>query len=96
MSGPMRTALDASIDDALRSRDLFKTRHGALIKAAQLCADIIDISDDPNAAMMASMLKYITALGLAPNTVAAARERKKDEPKHDGMTSMRAKFHAVG
>ena len=96
MDATMRGALDASIDDALRTHDLTRKRHGALIKAAQLCADLIDITEEPNAAMMASMLKYINALGLSPNVNVAARDRKADTPKADDMSSMRAKFHAVG
>lgn len=89
----LRECLDASISDALKARTITKTRHGALIKAAQMCADIIDISDDPNASMMSTMLKYITTLGLAPDVQKAVPARK--EGKSADMDGMRAKFHAV-
>ncbi len=78
----MRQTLDESIADALKARALVKSRHGALIKAAQM-------------AMLTAMLNYIRALGLAPSNEDIDR-RRKVRPKDDGMASMRAKFHAVG
>lgn len=92
MDGTMRAALDASIEDALQARILSKKRHGALIKAARLCADIIDISDDPNASMMSTMLKYIKELGLSPDAVPKQPREKAPATK---MDDMRARFHAV-
>ena len=97
MGSSMRESLDASINDALAAKALFKTRHGALIKAAQQCADIIDASDEPTAALYTTMLNYIRALGLAPSNEEIDRRRKaRPQAPESGMASMRAKFHAVG
>lgn len=97
MGSSMRESLDASINDALAAKTLFKTRHGALIKAAQLCADIIDVSDEPTAALYTTMLNYIRALGLAPSNEEIDRRRKaRPQAPESDMASMRAKFHAVG
>ena len=90
----MRQTLDESIADALKARALVKSRHGALIKAAQMCADLIDITDDPTASMFTTMLNYIRALGLAPSNEEIDRRRKPQAPESD-MSAMRAKFHAV-
>lgn len=95
MGSSMRETLDASINDAIAAKSLFKTRHGALIKAARLCADTIDAADEPSAAMFTAMLNYIRALGLAPSNEEIDRRRKPQAPESD-MASMRAKFHAVG
>ena len=95
MDGSMRETLDASIKDALDAKMLFKTRHGALIKAARMCADSIDMDEEPSAAMFTTMLNYIRALGLAPSNEDIDR-RRKARPKNADMDSMRAKFHAVG
>ena len=94
MAGQMRESIDASIDDALRAKALFKTRHGALIKAAQRLADRIDNEDEPSPAMFTAMLNYIRALGLAPSNEDIDR-RRKAKPADAGMDGMRAKFHAV-
>lgn len=90
----MRQTLDENIAEALKARTLVKSRHGALIKAAQMCADLIDITDDPTASMFTTMLNYIRALGLAPSNEEIDR-RRKVRPKDEGMDGMRAKFHAV-
>ena len=90
----MRQTLDENIAEALKARTLVKSRHGALIKAAQMCADLIDITDDPTASMFTTMLNYIRALGLAPSNEEIDR-RRKARPKDEGMDGMRAKFHAV-
>ena len=95
MAISMRETLDASINDAIAAKVLLKTRHGALMRAARLCADTIDAADEPSAAMLTAMLNYIRALGLAPSNEDIDR-RRKARPKDDGMASMRAKFHAVG
>ena len=90
----MRQTLDENIAEALKARTLVKSRHGALIQAAQMCADLIDITDDPTASMFTTMLNYIRALGLAPSNEEIDR-RRKARPKDEGMDGMRAKFHAV-
>jgi len=94
MAISMRETLDASINDAIAAKVLSKTRHGALIKAARLCADAIDSADEPTAALFTTMLNYIRALGLAPSNEDIDR-RRKARPKDEGMDGMRAKFHAV-
>ena len=97
MAISMRETLDASINDAIAAKVLYKTRHGALIKAARLCADTIDMADEPSAAMLTAMLNYIRALGLAPsNEDIDRRRRARPQAPESDMASMRAKFHAVG
>ena len=95
MADSMRKSIDAAIDDALRARILTKTRHGALIIAAKRLADRMDEEAEPSPAMFTAMLNYIRALGLAPSNEDIDR-RRKPQAAEDGMSSMRAKFHAVG
>lgn len=95
MDGSMRECLDASVAEALRSRIISRKEHGALIRAAQICASQIDITDEPNASMLSTMLKYIAALGLTPDVGEAARRRASAPKPEAGMDGMRAKFHAV-
>ena len=45
--------------------------------------------------MFTAMLNYIRALGLAPSNEDIDR-RRKPQAAEDDMSSMRAKFHAVG
>ena len=80
-------------------RDLIAwiTRHFAARKkriTPELCTYLIDITDDPTASMVTTMLNYLRALGLAPSNEDIDR-RRKARPKDEGMDGMRAKFHAV-
>ena len=95
MADSIRAELDKSIADALAERVLVKSRHGALIKAAQKCADSIDMTEEPSAAQFSTLLGYIRALGLAPSNEAIDRRRR---PKRDGdsaLSDMRKTFHVA-
>ncbi len=95
MADSIRAQLDESIADALSERVLVKTRHGALIKAAQRCADSVDAADEPSAAQLSTLLGYIRALGLAPSNESIDRRRR---PKKDGdsaLDGMRKSFHVA-
>lgn len=96
MPETMRECLDESIDGALKDKLLVKSRHGALIKAAQRCADRIDNADEVSPSLLSTMLNYIRALGLAPDNEAVnrryAQAPKKKESSLDGM---RKSFHVA-
>lgn len=77
----MREALETSIEAALSDGIIDEKQHGALITGARSCADMLDASDAPSAALFTTMLNYLRALGLLPESNPNNRKRKPSDGK---------------
>ena len=77
----MREALETSIEAALSDGIIDEKQHGALIAGARSCAEMLDASDAPSAALYTTMLNYLRALGLLPDSTPNNRKRKPSDGK---------------
>lgn len=63
--GAMRDSFEASLSAAIELDVLEPDKHAAVIAAARLCADALDM-DEPKASMLSTYLSYCKALGIVP------------------------------
>lgn len=87
----MREALETSIEAALSEGIIDEKRHGALITGARSCADLLDASDAPNAALFTTMLNYLRALDLLPGSNTANCKRKPSDGKPNKLEEFRSR-----
>ena len=81
----MTAMLDRDLTAAIEDGMLDPARHAALMAGARLCAQTIDSTPSPTAAMFSALLNYIRALGLAPTNSEIDRRRK---PKPSGPSKL--------
>lgn len=87
----MREALETSIEAALSDGIIDEKRHGALITGARSCADLLDASDAPNAALFTTMLNFLKALDLLPDSSTTNRKRKPSDGKPNKLEEFRSR-----
>lgn len=72
----MTAKIDKDMAAAIEDGMLDPARHAALMEGARRCAQTIDSTPSPNAAMFSALLNFIRALGLAPTNSEIDRRRK--------------------
>lgn len=73
----MTDKLDRDLAAAIKDGMLDPARHAALMEGARRCAQTIDSTPSPTAAMFSALLHFIRTLGLAPTNSEIDRRRKQ-------------------
>ena len=96
--GKIVDSVTTTINEAVKRGMIDRKLHAAPISVMLKLAETIDdpefpiINDRFDNVSIPTLLKYMQSLGLT----AQEQPTKEAKPKADGMSSMRAKFHAVG